>query len=274
MNYDAEKLRVHQIKSVDLLKKILILLEDYDIKYFASAGTLLGAVRHKGFIPWYDDIDIFTREHDYWKLHALHKKDYEIFQKYGLRINTNKKDPYYFFISESYKYHESPFVDIFPVQYYVTPLVRHIKFINVKLLAIALLLDCKGLPLKFKDLFPIFKIIKTTEMESKLYKIILPILLFPRILWLIFLPILFLMLRGCQSLLVHKKGKWVLAHSRSHYPDFHGMVENIYPRKKILFEGVEMWGPNHPHAVLKSYFGSGYMTPPPKNKQVPIHLKF
>lgn len=53
---------------LDLLEKFKSICEKYELNYFASCGTLLGAARHKGFIPWDDDIDVFLLWSDYKKL--------------------------------------------------------------------------------------------------------------------------------------------------------------------------------------------------------------
>lgn len=58
-----------------ILSYIIDVCKKYDIQYFADYGTLLGTIRHEGFIPWDDDIDISLKRADYMKLLSALKKE-------------------------------------------------------------------------------------------------------------------------------------------------------------------------------------------------------
>ena len=60
-------IRESQLAALEILKKIDEYCNKLDIKYWLMYGTLIGAVRHDGFIPWDDDLDIAMFQDDYMK---------------------------------------------------------------------------------------------------------------------------------------------------------------------------------------------------------------
>lgn len=91
-NPEGSDLRRMQMKMLDILTEVDKICKKHDIPYWLAGGTLLGAVRHGGFIPWDDDLDIELMREDYLKLIPLLRK--ELPEKFV--VQTNKTDKNYF----------------------------------------------------------------------------------------------------------------------------------------------------------------------------------
>lgn len=108
-------LRILQKGSDYILKRLRTICRENNINFFLVYGTLLGAERHHGFIPWDDDIDIGMLREDYWKLWDVLKDDNELCIHYYFMYNPNK-NPVSSDIITKVKFKDSDlfYVDIFP----------------------------------------------------------------------------------------------------------------------------------------------------------------
>lgn len=70
-NPDGSQLRQHQMELLDMLKTLADICKENGIQWWLSSGTLLGAIRHQGFIPWDDDVDIVMFKDEYKKLEKV-----------------------------------------------------------------------------------------------------------------------------------------------------------------------------------------------------------
>lgn len=72
MGYEiSEKMKKVWAVELNLLEYFDTLCREHNLQYFAAYGTLLGTVRHQGFIPWDDDIDVFMFRNEYEKLKSV-----------------------------------------------------------------------------------------------------------------------------------------------------------------------------------------------------------
>ena len=125
-----EVLEELQKVQIEILEEIERICEKYDLRYFLAFGTLLGAIRHKGFIPWDDDLDIGMPRDDYEKFMEVAKD--ELDERFFLQ-NMETQPGYWLTFAKVRKNHtlfEEPslakmeegihkgiFVDIFPHDY-------------------------------------------------------------------------------------------------------------------------------------------------------------
>ena len=75
-NPDGSLLRRQQLRMLELLEVIDVICRKHQIPYWLSSGTLIGAARHKGFIPWDDDLDIEMLRSDYLRLLKVFLKNF------------------------------------------------------------------------------------------------------------------------------------------------------------------------------------------------------
>ena len=87
--------RVQQVQ-LELLKEFDRICRKYDIKYNINFGTLMGAARHKGFIPWDDDIDVSLLYTDFNRLDEIMEKELDK-EKYYFRCPANEKNNHLIF---------------------------------------------------------------------------------------------------------------------------------------------------------------------------------
>lgn len=109
---------------LDLLKRFDQICEKHHLRYWAGFGTLLGAVRHHGFIPWDDDMDLWMPRDDYDKLLSL---DLDLEKPYFLQTTLNDNDYYNSFarirnsrttgikVSKNNKCNNGIYIDIYPL---------------------------------------------------------------------------------------------------------------------------------------------------------------
>ena len=135
-----------QDRELSVLKELTPIFEKYGIMYALYYGSLIGAVRHKGFIPWDDDLDIVMPREDYQKLKTIANEvlpehlflqdfstDYE-YPSYTAKIRDSRTT----MIEKGYrnlkKMNHGIWVDIFVLDYCDKSLSSRLKCIEIRVI--------------------------------------------------------------------------------------------------------------------------------------------
>lgn len=267
MQHNMKKLTKEEMfrYSLDMLKFIDLFCKQNNITYFLHAGTLLGAVRHKGFIPWDDDIDICMPRDDFQNFLEIFQNT----QEYELQFYDRMKDynlPYAKirdkrtlridkFTDEPYIPEKGLDVDIFIIDGYSNNIIlRKMHFAIQNRLFKEFLRS--GIKMKDTDKF-IKKILRRVYQFFFSQRLLAKCVNFFAGFW----NIKKVEYAGCMVGLYRHKME--VAKSKS----FQKIVEGE-------FEGEKFPIPGDADDVLKSIYGLNYMSPPPVEKRTSTHSSY
>ncbi len=254
----GELLKQLQKTELQILSDVTQFCDQNGISYCLTSGTLLGAVRHKGFIPWDDDIDISMPRADFEKFLSMAKNLPDQYECVATRFNSDypigivkvrkngtvMKEPAMAHLNINH----GVWIDIFPLDKVknVEKLSKRAKKINI----LTTVINYKTASQKPKKL--------TTKMFCMVF----------------------------SAFSVRTLDKWrtkiMTAEEKTDAKYLVNFVSNLgyknllfnedvyFPFKKATFEGLEFSVPASPEKWLTSAYGD-YMTPPPVDEQVNRH---
>ncbi len=245
-NPEGSPLRQHQLRMLGMLEKLDDICRRHGIPYWLSSGTLIGAVRHGGFIPWDDDVDIEMLESDYQRLIGVLPKELPG-QDYA--VQTTASDPEFLFPFAKFRdlhsfleesngldsllRYRGCYIDIFVI---APSSSRWIHRLGCKLL---------GTEIKLRVRYPRLRPINAM-LRTLLHKAVFPVM---RVVTTI----------GAGKRLRHKIPSFFSAPR-----DF----ADIFPLSEINFEGRRFMAPGNTDAYLRKIYGDYMRLPDPDKIQV------
>lgn len=247
-NGDGTMLRKAQLRLLDMLVEIDKICKKHNIIYWIDGGTPLGAVRHGGFIPWDDDIDIALTRKDYLKLIKI--LETELPDNYILQNRKNEKFYHLLFSRvvdknslSHYDFHRLPnrhkmkyqgiFLDIVYIEKGDLTLKQIIDFFYIRAFSYPRL---------------------TSNILKKLYGYIA---------WPIISLIIYI-IRGIYYFI--PTDRYIFGYGIPFKRKLR--KSEILPVKDIRFESILFPGPNNVTAYLKRYYGDYMTIPPPEQRAV------
>ncbi len=244
---------IHKVQ-IEMLDEVDRICKKNNIKYFLSGGTLLGAARHKGFIPWDDDVDLWMTRKNYKKFKKaaateLNSKyfteDYFTKKYYPLSILKIEKKGTRFVegVFADIPVSNCIYIDIFPLDNIWEPAYKLQTAILIKLQSVR---DFKTRP--HENAGKLKKILYTL-MPLKLNNLLTEFFM-----------------RFFNIFPTKKVNQ--LCHRGRHWPKFY--VSDVNNLTTLTFEGKEYPVPVNYDKMLTECYGN-YMELPPEEQREPIH---
>lgn len=233
-----------QTRLLEMGKNIAFILENNNIPYMITFGTLLGAVRHKGFIPWDDDFDLFLFDDTYNKAIEVLKNNLP----QDMFVENEETEPKYFHAWAHVKdINTECFYDEFPQDGLYSHHGLSVDLFICKKMKLSELNNYrKNEAKKFCNQLLFKKIINKENYLNKLNKI-------------------FLNIEESNSKRKNINGNLdILGFPLS---EEYMLLDNVLPLKKYKFEDANFYGPNKSNEILTHFYGD-YLTLPPKEKQI------
>jgi lipopolysaccharide cholinephosphotransferase len=243
---------------IDILKELDRICISNNITYFLAYGTLLGAVRHHGFIPWDDDIDVYMPKLDFDKFMVVSQRELDK-KKYFLQtFSMDNKYPLPMkkirlvgtrFVEKEYDKMQSEgiWIDIFPMG--TTKSNKSIfQLFKFKVVNVLSLVKC--IKLGWSDL-------QGTSM-------------FTRIISLILKPFTPNFVNGLMERVgfSNSYGDYFVEYFGCYgFAKQTFLKSDFFPPKKLMFEGDLYQVPNNYNSILKTIYGLNYMELPPVEKR-------
>ena len=254
---------------LSIYKDIKFICEKYDLVFMLSGGSALGAVRHKGFIPWDDDIDLMMPRKDYMKFIEYFKKEFGY--KYilsapqkgdvveSLFLKVIKKNTLMKGVKDSPDFVSGVLVDIFPIDRIPNNLFVR-KLHSCFLFILRGICSCVKM---YRSKNAYMKNALSLNIRSSIYyntcKIVGFIFSFlKQSKW-------YCLFDKCSSL-SHGDKFFTIPSGRALYSGETLLSKEFLPVSKGLFEGIEVNLPNDVDAYLTNLYGD-YMTIPPVEKR-------